>query len=219
MFGSFRFWYLFFNIGLSSIHVYNEITQNFEVFLVATSAVASTWGCYRSLSSLRWHPLLKFKPWHHFPPLKLRPQTRCRLTNRLWKLKSQYNSSIPQRYHQQQVLSLQKTKSSSSRCSKWQRPLRLNPKQTTWFTFSKTPKFSFSDCKWLQVSQTTHSSIVEHGGWIEGFAPISSQIFFYLLSFTFQTMCVDIYGLIGREIRENGMQMKEFINPFLIFLN
>ena len=61
-----------FNIGLSSIHVYNEITpQNFEVFLVAAGAVASTWGCYSShLSSLHWHPLLKFKPWHHFPPLE-----------------------------------------------------------------------------------------------------------------------------------------------------
>ena len=180
MFWSFQFWYPFFNIGLSSIHVYNEITpQNFEVFLIAVGAVASTWGCYSSpLSSLCWHPLLKFKPWHHFPPLKLRPQTRCRLTNCLWQLKSQFNSSIPQRHHQQQVLSLQKPKSSSSRRSKWRRPLRLNLKQTTWFTFDKTPKLSFSDCKWLQLSQTTYSSIVEHGGWIEGFAPISSQSFY-----------------------------------------
>ena len=219
MFGSFRFWYLFFNIGLSSIHVYNEITQNFEVFLVATSAVASTWGCYRSLSSLRWHPLLKFKPWHHFPPLKLRPQTRCRLTNRLWKLKSQYNSSIPQRYHQQQVLSLQKTKSSSSRCSKWQRPLRLNPKQTTWFTFSKTPKFSFSDCKWLQLSQMTYLSIVEHGGWIEGFTPSLPKFFIFIEFYFSNDVCWHLRLDWEREIREKGMQMKEFINPFLIFLN
>lgn len=146
--GSFRFWYLFFNIGLSPIQVYNEITQNFEVFLVAAGAVASTWGCYSSLSSLRWHPLLKFKPWHHFPPLKLTPK----------------RVQIP--------------KSSSSRRSKWRRPLRLNSKQTTRFTFGKTPKvFLLFDCKWLQLSQTACSSIVEHGGWIEGFVTISSQNF------------------------------------------
>ena len=214
MFGSLRFWYPFFNIGLSSIHIYNEIAQNFEVFLVATSAVASTWGCYSSpFSSLRWHLLLKFKPWHHFPPLKLRPQTRCRLTNRLWKLKSQYNSSIPQRYHQQQVLSLQKTKSSSSRCSKWQRPLRLNPKQTTWFTFSKTPKFSFSDCKWLQVSQTTHSSIVEHGGWIEGFAPISSQIFYIYWVLLFKRCVLTFTAWLGERNKREGNANERIYKP------
>ena len=192
------------------------------MFLVAPGAVASTWGCYSSPpSSLRWHPLLKFKPWHHFPPLKLRPQTGCRLTNCLWELKSQYNSSIPQRHHQQQVLSLQKPKSSSSRRSKWRRPLRLNPKQTTWFTFSKTPKFSFSDCEWLQLSQTTYFYIiVEHGGWIEGFAPIFSQIF-YIWWVLLYKRCVCWHLRLDweREIRENRMQMKEFINPFIIFFN
>lgn len=112
--GSFRFWYLFFNIGLSPIQVYNEITQNFEVFLVAAGAVASTWGCYSSLSSLRWHPLLKFKPWHHFPPLKLTPK----------------RVQIPQ--------------SSSSRRSKWRRPLRLNSNKPHDSHLAKPQKFSFS---------------------------------------------------------------------------
>lgn len=137
MFGSFRFWYLFFNIGLSSIHVYNGITQNFEVFLAAAGAVASTWGCYSSLSSLRWHPLLKFKPWHHSSP-------KIETPNEMSFDKIVFENSTHNTITMQQVLSFQKPKSSSSRRSKWWRPLRLNPKQTTRFTFGKTPKFSFS---------------------------------------------------------------------------
>ena len=196
-----------------------KVPQNFEVFLVAVGAVASTWGCYSSpLSSLRRHPLLKFKPWHHFPPLKLRPQTRCRLTYCLWELKLQYNSSIPQRHHQQLVLSLQKPKSSSSRRRKWRRPLRLNPKQTTWFIFSKTLKFSFSDCKWLQLSQTTYSSMVERGGWIEGFAPISSQNFYICWVLLFKRCVLTFMAWLGkrnkREWNANERIYKPIFNLF-----